>query len=273
LKKSKFEPFFLDGEKGRIFCLIRAPQHARKCVVFVPSFAEEMNKCRRLISDTADRLVSHDVASIVFDLFGTGDSSGAFGEAQWQDWKQDLALVCDWVDKHGFGSHSFVAMRLGCLLAAESLPLIRGSVDTTIFWQPVLRGSQFMSQFLRMRVASSMVGSGQPESMESLKDQLTQGIPIEIAGYWLSPELYGAIVKAELSQSLDDRLGYLHMFEVSPAKGPGLSMAYQRALESARARGIICSAQRVIGEPFWASTEITTNPMLSELTLQALRND
>jgi hypothetical protein len=45
---------FIAGPKGPIFVLLREPPDAsRGCVIVVPPFAEEMNKCRRMVTEVA----------------------------------------------------------------------------------------------------------------------------------------------------------------------------------------------------------------------------
>ena len=45
---------FIDGAKGPIFVLAREPAAGvRGCVLVVPPFAEEMNKCRRMVTEVA----------------------------------------------------------------------------------------------------------------------------------------------------------------------------------------------------------------------------
>ena len=74
---------FIETEHGRLFCLLRTPAPApgQKVVLVIPPFAEEMNKSRRMFTLLADALGQQDIALCVFDLFGTGDSSGDFADA------------------------------------------------------------------------------------------------------------------------------------------------------------------------------------------------
>ena len=53
----------------------------------VPPFAEEMNKCRPMVTEVALGLAESGIASIVPDLYGTGDSGGDFSEGDWETWQ------------------------------------------------------------------------------------------------------------------------------------------------------------------------------------------
>lgn len=91
MNRSRFEPLLLDTSTGRLFLLLRAPRNASRCVLFVPPFGEEMNKCRRQVTETAEALILAGYAVLTFDLIGTGDSSGEFTDAKWDAWRSDVA--------------------------------------------------------------------------------------------------------------------------------------------------------------------------------------
>ena len=238
--------------------------------MFVPPFAEEMNKCRRQYSVTAELLASKGLASVVFDLSCTGDSSGEFVNAQWHDWKHDLALICAWIDGRGLNPYAFVATRLGCVLAADSVPILGHKLDKVVFWQPIIRGNQFITQFLRMRLASSLMGPGPAESMESIKEQIANNGSIEVAGYHLSRSLYESVIEANLLHSLRAKNTETTVFEISPSEKSELSVAARKLLDNANSRGIKITGSHVRGEQFWTSTEIVCNPILAEMTSNTL---
>jgi len=252
---------------GRIFALLYMPKVAKQGVVFVPPFAEEMNKCRRQITQTADALVEKGCAVLVVDLFGTGDSEGDFAEARWEIWKSDVITALNWMESEVPAVESIVAMRLGCALAAESLADTGKSVLNTVFWQPVVSGRQFMTQFLRMQVAASMMESSTQVTVEALKAQLETGTSLEIAGYELTPELWLSVEDVDLLTSLNRRLGELHIVEVGRTLNDGLSVNGERLMTAAREKNIPVTGRRVPGDPIWAATEIVTNSLLEETTV------
>jgi alpha-beta hydrolase superfamily lysophospholipase len=47
-------------------------------------------------------------------------------------------------------------LRLGALLALDAAPLCDPAPAGFVLWQPVVSGEQFLTQFLRLRVASAM---------------------------------------------------------------------------------------------------------------------
>ena len=84
-------PFFLVGGQGTLFAIYYPPAAGvprRDGVLYVPPFAEEMNKSRRLVALQARRLAAAGFGVLVPDLYGTGDSAGDFAEARWSIWRK-----------------------------------------------------------------------------------------------------------------------------------------------------------------------------------------
>lgn len=270
MTRSRLEPLFLESSAGRIFLLLRAPTEVKRCVLFVPPFGEEMNKCRPQITKTAQALVAGGCAVLVIDLFGTGDSDGDFAEATWCSWKSDVIAAMAWAEARGLSPNALVATRLGCALAAESLREAGSRVRHTVFWQPVESGRQFMTQFLRLRMAASMMESDRKETVENLKERLDRGETLEVAGYPLAPELWRALEVVELSAVIDSCLGKLAIFEVGRVHDSQLSIIGRRLADTAEEQGIETTCERIPGEPFWSATEIVVNSKLAQRTAEYL---
>ena len=77
------EPFFLDRASGSLFAIHhRAGAAPCGTVLFIPPFAEEMNRARRMVALQARDLAAAGWDVLQLDLFGTGDSQGDFGDAR-----------------------------------------------------------------------------------------------------------------------------------------------------------------------------------------------
>jgi exosortase A-associated hydrolase 2 len=267
LKRSRFEPLFIEQDGARLFALLRSAQSARRCVLFIPAFCEEMNKCRRQVSVTAARLVECGYATLTFDLQGTGDSSGAFEAAGWSLWKKDVAAAIDWIDKNGFELDSVVAARLGCALAADALEDLGRGPRRTVFWQPVDSGRRFMGQFLRLRIAAAMMETGK-ETVEQVRAMLAAGESVEIAGYSLPGDLWRSVEDIQLADLLSRNLGELGVMEIGRSETGQLSPPGQELVRRAEQSGIVAAGYRVTGQPFWSSTEIVVSPALVDSTVE-----
>lgn len=265
----RLEPVFIDSGAGRIFALLRVPASANRCLLLVPPFGEEMNKSRRQFSVTAKELVANGCAVLLVDLFGTGDSEGEFSQARWQTWKGDLAAAVSWLQAKGLSVDAVLAMRLGCALVAEALHDIDCRISKTVFWQPVTSGKQYMTQFLRLRGASSMIDDNK-ETVEELRQRLLGAETLEVSGYALSPDLWRDIEAVDLLPNLGSHLGQLKVYEVGRPRDDGVSPVAQQLLASAEKNRVDVSAQRVVGEPFWTATEIVVNDELRNSTVDFL---
>ncbi len=235
-------------------------------MLVVPPFAEEMNKARRQFSLTADVLIERGFAVLLFDPYGTGDSSGEFAEATWELWISDVCTVMEWGRTSGFLIDGVVAARLGCVLAAQGIRRSGLTVRKSVFWQPVADGRRYMAQFLRLRVAASMMASGRRETVEGLRKSLAKSGELEVAGYALSESLWRGVEGVNLSENLDGAIGDLTVFEIGLHEAGNLSPAGRRLLEDARGKGIDANGSRIAGDPFWSSTETVVNRDLANLT-------
>lgn len=224
-----------------------------------------MNKSRRQVTETAEALVARGRAVLIIDLFGTGDSGGEFTDATLQTWQADIEYAMSWADSAALPVKDLVATRLGCTIAAASLKTNQRSVCRSTFWQPVDNGRRHIAQFLRLRVAASAMSSGAGESVDELRARLDGGEIIEVAGYELSPRLWKDIEAADLEASISVALGELMIIETGISRG-SLSPVGQRLADAAAELGLSVSGEKITGDPFWASTEIVTNPLLTEIT-------
>ena len=143
----------------KIFCLHHAPARVpRGAVVYVPPFAEEMNKSRRMAAIQSRALAGEGWHVLRFDFAGTGDSEGDFADASWAGWLDDIAAARAWVaGQTGFEPWLW-GLRLGGLLAAVSLQG-RGAPGL-VLWQPVLSGRQHLQQFLRLQTGAEWLSAG-----------------------------------------------------------------------------------------------------------------
>ena len=247
---------FLDAPQGRPFVVLRQPRASGPTVLVVPPFAEEMNKSRRMIAEVGRRLEASGVGMLLVDLFGTGDSEGDFAQADWQRWKADVTNAVQWSAAEGAQIRGMLAIRLGCILGSEVLAASGHRVQRTVMWQPVVHGRRFLEQFLRLRVAASMMGGDSKETVAALRARLKSGELLEVAGYEINGRLADQLDAADLQRFLGPHLGAVHWMEAVRSAEAELSVPSNKAIEAARAAGIETTPHTVPGEPFWSSTEI-----------------
>jgi exosortase A-associated hydrolase 2 len=255
--------FFLPAESGRRFCMYY-PGSGDRGIVYVHPFCEEMNKARRMAALQARRLAALGCAVLQIDLYGCGDSSGIFADATWEMWKRDVQAALAWLGQRVSGRLSLWGLRLGATLAADVARDAGHRIERLLLWQPVGSGEQHLTQFLRLRLAAEMLAEGSAQAgVRGLREQLSQGVTLEIAGYQLHPSLAEAIdalVLADLVPAVER----VDCIEVTAQTEPKVSPATQRVLDAWRRTGLDVRATAVTGEPFWSTIEISEcEPLLA----------
>ena len=265
--------FFLPAEPGNRFCIYHPADGGAGCsFVYAHPFCEEMNKARRMAALQSRRLAAAGYAVLQIDLFGCGDSSGDFAEARWEIWKRDLQIALGWLKSRLDGPLGLWGLRLGATLAADVARDPPVPIEQLLLWQPVSNGEQFLTQFLRLRLAAEMLADGAAQSgVRELRETLARGVPLEIAGYDLHPRLAAEIDAASFADPVPV-VERVHWLEVTAAVDAKLSPASRRALEAWRSRGLDVRATAVTGEPFWSTIEVTECEALLAATEGSLRS-
>ncbi|WP_186300354.1 hydrolase 2, exosortase A system-associated [Denitromonas ohlonensis] len=264
------EAFFLPGpfDPGR-FCLLQIPSEALKgCVLFVPAFAEEMNKSRRMVALAADYFAANGWASMLLDPSGCGDSGGDFSDAEWLGWQDDIDAAYTWLSERFGVTPVLWSMRAGCLLVTDWLRSRQIDVPT-LFWQPVIHGKQHLTQFLFLKAAGEMLGDSDGRAvMARTRQDLASGCSVEIAGYTLSPYLAEGLEAASLEAfpSLKSTTTVIEVLASEGVSGPN-SIALQQKWS---AMSIPYAWATVTGPAFWRTQEISVALSLPVVSLDAL---
>jgi len=237
-----------------------------KAVVFFPPFAEEMNKARRMVILQAERLANLGLACLIVDLYGTGDSQGDFGEASWEIWLDNMQTALHWLATQGVTQVTYWGLRLGALLAMQSVNSAPLAIKKIVLWQPVARGDTVMTQFLRLRLAADLITDGQKITPKDLRDTLTAGEAVEVAGYTLAPALVAGIDRLNIEALAQPGMPNIEWIELLPSEQRPMAAASRKVIESWQQSDINVRTHCVIGESFWVTPEITTVPNLLTTT-------
>jgi exosortase A-associated hydrolase 2 len=233
-------------------------------VVYVPPFAEEMNKARRTWALLSQRLARHGFGTLSIDFAGTGDSDGEFCEATLPAWLDDLGAAFDYAARCGAAKIGVCALRFGALLAAQYLSerAPPPGLSTVVLVSPVTSGKTMLTQFLRLKMAAEMQRAPQERRTTSqLRSLLTSGQAVEIAGYELSSRLAAEIEALEMARArlpAHAQVLWLDVVQSAPSEGAG---------DRAPALGFSVAERRAVqGEPFWNRPEITVVPQVLDET-------
>lgn len=267
------EFFFLPGARGELFAAFHQPPEGmtkKGGILYVPPFAEELNKSRRMSTVQARYLAWLGYSVLIVDLYGSGDSDGEFGDATWDIWIEDLVASFNWLSEQTGGQVSVWAMRLGTLLAMDLMKILESAIPKLVFWQPVVSGEAALTEFLRVQLAGEMLGGkAASTTLQDLRARLNAGESLEIGGYSLNQGLAQSISSASLTTHTP-AVSELHWLEVSFDKRSGLGASSQRLVDSWREQGVPIRARVVEGPRFWSTTEITDCPPLLVVTQAAM---
>lgn len=255
-------PEFLSGPSGRLFTIRFLPpgdQRPTSWVLHLPALAEEMNKSRHMVSWQARELARQGYGVLVADLFGTGDSEGDFSDADWMSWREDVQFLLHWIGGSGGTDITLWGLRVGALLAVDTLDTAPDLVSRLLLWQPVINGNQAMAQFLRLRLAAGMM-TGNGESMADLKQTLSTGEQLEVAGYGLSPALYEQLSARTMNDIPAETVSKwpVHWLEIVNAPEKPLNLQSQKLLSRWQEAGCSVHSETIVGEPFWTTQELAS---------------
>lgn len=257
MSRPEVEAFFLPRDDHSLFCLLFSPSSGQSRVgamLHVPAFAEEMNKSRRAVANAARRLAEQGWQVLVFDLHGTGDSTGDFSNATWAGWNKDVRAAYDWLQRHSQSVPVLWGLRVGCLLINDVLPQV--PAKNVIYWQPFTAGDTALTQFLRLRTFSlAASAAGQKDTTRTLLDALQRGESLDIAGYELPPAIALPLRAARLEGAAHAGRN-VSWLEVSLVEPPALSPNSRKCIDEIRSLDAKVASQAVPGAPFWMTQEI-----------------
>jgi exosortase A-associated hydrolase 2 len=264
---------FLAGPRGRSLAVgYRPVPSGTHWVLMVPPLFEELNKSRRTLALFGAALAARGIGSLLPDLYGTGDSEGTIGDANWDTWIEDLTGAHTWLRTEGATRVDLLATRGGALLVWDWLARMSLEVPRLILWHPITNGRQLVQHLLRLRLAADLMGRGTGETTAALRARLaTEGV-LEIAGYHLSAPLIASIEAITLGAPGARRLGAVDWYQVMPIPDQAVPRSVTQYTESWNDATVPMRVHRVCGDGFWATQEIVEGTALIEMTLNHFSN-
>lgn len=241
--------------------------------MWVPPFGEELNRCRRMISETGRALAGLGLVSALIDFGGTGDSEGEVSEFTIEDWIADLSVVEAHLARRGTPVRAVVAVRLGAYIAAKHLAGLAVRPLRTVLWQPMFEGRAMLTQMVRVRAAASALASTEKETPSSLLARLQAGESLELAGYQISPFMAQSLLDARLDLEEFPHLGAVRWIDVGRVEGRKPSATTQSIMSTLQAAGAAPDLCLLPGDPYWASVEIVCEREVIERTCEWIRRD
>jgi len=214
-------------------------------------------------------LASHGTTVALLDLRGTGDSAGEHSDATWDGWRADVQFAWEWLGKIASTRRLLWGSRLGGLLAADLVA--RGTISpiALLLWQPVISGTSFFNQWLRLGSAQQLTRASDRTDSKSLRGALDSGMHVEVGGYELHPDLVSGAGAVNLA-ALDLRSCAVIWREVSPMDPPTLSPASESVASRWIGAGTSVDIAPIEGASFWASQDIVEVQSLIVNTTQVI---
>ncbi len=267
------QPQYLKGTQGDLFSLFAAPKDKDQTIfLFLPSFAEELNRCRVMVAMQARQLVAQGYGCLLLDYYGTGDSQGDFSENHWDQWEKDVDSAYRWLQSQGYHHVALWGLRLGAMLALSCAVKQPERYRKILLWQPVIDGSAFMTQFLRLRIAMLMDRGLKKETALEMRAMLQTGSSIEVAGYEITAQMVRGIdAQKMIEYPVSDKLPIIDWFEVTMEEKGDLPLASQRLLQTWSDKKINYRVHTYTGPFFWQLHERELTPLLIERTLASLK--
>jgi len=266
------EAFFLPLARGARACLLHSSRRtdaSSGAILYVHPFAEEMNKSRRVAAMQARALSAAGWTVLQMDLHGCGDSEGNFADADWNLWLSDIMDAAAWLRIRSGSVPVLWGLRAGCLLVSQAAGQM-GSAPDLLLWQPVLSGRQYLTQFLRLKIAGRLFEKETADrtGTDELREQLRRGEPVEVAGYTMSSGLALGLDAAELLPP--PAASHVAWLNVAEAAASNPSPAMQSRVEAWQREGARVIARTIAGPAFWQTQEIAECPALVEATSAVL---
>lgn len=270
-------PILLASPRGAIYG-VQFATTAPSChgsLLWLPPFAEEANCARRHIVAAARECQALGYASLLIDPFGTGESDGDFNQATWDIWRHNVIDAARWLREHDAAPLWLVGVRAGALLAADVVSEILPAGMAC--WQPVSAGRMVLDNFLRMKLAAEWAQSGSANAIDiltRLREELSTGLTVEVAGYELSASLAGALAERTLSWSSQScaRLACIefrpHIAEPASAQH---TPAVARLCDGFRSAGMHLASAVCEAPAFWQMHETPLTPGLGRATLNLVK--
>jgi hypothetical protein len=114
-------------------------------------------------------------------------------------------------------------------------------------------------------VASALADGG-GATVRGVREELERVGSVEIGGYELALELARSIEGARLDAAGSEIATAVHWLDVSSDPERPLSLPAQQVVEAWRRAGVSVAVERVRGDAFWATQEITEVPDLVAAT-------
>jgi exosortase A-associated hydrolase 2 len=261
---------FLELNGERIFAALHRPvRPTAQAVVMCHPLGEEKLWAHRVFVSFARDLAAAGFAVLRFDFRGEGDSDRSFEDVDFETRIEDACLAVDAAFdlNSGVTDITLLGLRLGASVAAVAA-MRREGVSRLVLWDPVVDGSAYMQNVLRMNLMFQMgLHHKVLENRDALVARLARGETVNIEGYELTEALFRQVSDFRLGDVLPRFAGETLIVQISPSETPAKPELVELAERTGRVR-----LEIVHEESFWKEIRTFCQRAhgLTRVTLRAL---
>jgi pimeloyl-ACP methyl ester carboxylesterase len=177
----------------------------RAPLVLCPALGEEQAHARGALHWLGACLARAGHATVVYDPFGHGDSSGESADVTLDGLAEDLATVWHYADgfRRGEPAPIVFATRFGATVAAQALAIRRIAPSRIVLAAPVIDTRAAWQAIARKSVATQLAATGSVGcDADAILAGLAAGRPLESDGHQLSARFYQETVGFDAARAL-----------------------------------------------------------------------
>jgi exosortase A-associated hydrolase 2 len=248
---------FLENAQGaRALCTTHAATApARAWLLAIPPFAEEMMKARQQFTQLARELQPLGLSTVILDVRGTGDAEGELADFTWDDWCSDVKQTYETLARTGLPVY-VLGLRLGALLALNSLEKAQTCAAGIVLWEPQFAGKMALKQFLRVGTMSAKMAGKEADASD--------GNAQEVGGYLLSAAFQASVNEANAPLSLPAARALV--VKIASDADVLIPPGWQKTFSPWRDGGVLVDIDTVQFPAFWTTPEIIASAELSQKT-------
>ena len=172
-------------------------------LLLVGPFASERHNTYIPLVRWARYLVARNIEVLRYDYRGIGESTGVLDEMTFDDWSQDVRLLCAWLAERSPAAPLVLhGLALGAVLAGRAFD--GGLGDALLLWSPPANANQALRSTLMRWVGLEQIfkfGNDRKSASDYIRE-LEQGSPLEVEGYRWSARLWQDSFGFTLPQAL-----------------------------------------------------------------------
>lgn len=246
----------------------RASGTSRGTIVIAGPFAEEKKAAQRALVAASRTFAAAGYEVLRFDWRGTGDSGGAFSEANVEHWLGDLRHVINTARQMSEAPITLLGLRFGAALAWQIATDSAVEIENLVLWEPIVNGSSYARQNRQRSQIRAQMTQGSAPGTETIKTTQSPDSGFDFDGFFINEKLQNEMAAIDLQNGPLPKIKRLLLLQISGS--PRLKKPFEDLVERVRQGGIATEIENVAVEAFWSSIGLIDTSAVREKTLQWL---